>query len=98
MPAATEKNDEAFKAQSARVAALRDYAKLADLRFENGAASYLEVLYANNELFEAELSAVDARIAHYSALIDVYKSMGGGWVDEAVTLAPTVEEVMSREN
>jgi len=94
---ATEKNQEAFAAQALRAAALRDYARLANLRFENGAASYLEVLYANTELFSAELSEVDAQIAHYTALIDVYKSMGGGWVDEAVMIAPTVDEVMSKE-
>lgn len=61
------------------------------------AADYLEVLYANNELFDAELIGVDAQIAHYTALIDVYKSIGGGWVDEAVAIAPTVDEVVSQE-
>ena len=94
---ATTKNREAFDAQALRAAALRDYARLANLRFENGAASYLEVLYANTELFAAELAEVDAQIAHFTALIDVYKSIGGGWVDEATALAPTVEEVMSKE-
>ena len=94
---ATTRNREAFEAQAQRAAALRDYARLANLRFENGAASYLEVLYANTELFAAELAEVDAQIAHYTALIDVYKSIGGGWVDEAVAIAPTVDEVMSRE-
>jgi multidrug efflux system outer membrane protein len=94
---ATTKNREAFDAQALRAAALRDYARLANLRFENGAASYLEVLYANTELFAAELAEVDAQIAHFTALIDVYKSIGGGWVDEATALAPTVDEVMSKE-
>ena len=94
---ATVRNREAYDAQYRRVEALREYARLAFLRFENGAASYLEVLYANNELFTGELAAVDARIAHYTALIDVYKSIGGGWVDEAVAMSPTIDEVMSRE-
>ena len=92
----TEKSIETFQALARRVEALREYARLSFLRFENGAASYLEVLYANNELFDAELSAVQAQADTYNNLIDVYKAMGGGWVDEAVELAPTVEEVVSK--
>ncbi len=95
--AGTEKNAEAYQSLSRRVGALRDYARLANLRFEAGAASYLEVLYANQELFTAELEAVNARIGHYTSLVDVYRSMGGGWVDEAAVLAPTPGEVMSQE-
>ncbi len=45
-------------AQTKRVAALREYARLSRLRFDNGYAGYLEVLYAENELFSAELTAV----------------------------------------
>ncbi len=92
---ATEKSVESFEALTRRVEALREFSRLSFLRFENGAASYLEVLYANNLLFDAELFAVQAQTETFNNLIDVYKSMGGGWVDEAVSLAPTVEEVMS---
>ena len=49
------------------------------------------------ELFDAELVAVQAKVDTFNSLIDVYKSMGGGWVDEAVSLAPTPEEVVSQE-
>jgi multidrug efflux system outer membrane protein len=93
----TQKNAEAYDSLSLRVNALRDYARLADLRFEAGAASYLEVLYANQELFIAELEAVNARVGHYTSLVDVYRSMGGGWVDDASMMAPTPQEVMSQE-
>jgi multidrug efflux system outer membrane protein len=94
---ATEKFASVYESLSLRVDALRDYARLADLRFEAGAASYLEVLYANQELFTAELEAVNARISHYTSLVDVYRSMGGGWVDDASVIAPTPQEVMSQE-
>lgn len=91
-----EKSVETFEALARRVEALREYARLSHLLFESGAASYLEVLYANTELFDAELNAVQAQTETFNNLIDVYKSMGGGWVDEAVSLAPTPEEVMSQ--
>jgi multidrug efflux system outer membrane protein len=95
--AGVEKNAEVYESLSLRANALRDYARLADLRFEAGAASYLEVLYANQELFTAELESVNARIDHYTSLVDVYRSMGGGWVDDASVIAPSPEEVMSQE-
>jgi multidrug efflux system outer membrane protein len=60
---------------------------LAGLRFDNGVASYLGVLYAENELFDAELSAVRARAERYAELINVYKAFGGGWLDLADLLA-----------
>jgi multidrug efflux system outer membrane protein len=82
------KKREEFEAQAQRVRALREYAGLARLRFENGVASYLEVLYADNELFTAELAAVNTQSDRYTRLVDVYRSMGGGWVDEADKLTP----------
>jgi multidrug efflux system outer membrane protein len=85
----TEKKREEAEAQVRRVAALREYARLSRLRFDNGYASYLEVLYAENELFGAELSAVRAYAEQYSQLVAVYRALGGGWIDEAARLADT---------
>ena len=50
----TLKNREQADAQAKRVASLREYARLSRLKFDNGYAGYLEVLYAENELFAAE--------------------------------------------
>jgi outer membrane protein, multidrug efflux system len=49
------------------------------------------VLYAENELFGAELAAVRSQAERYTQLVNVYKAMGGGWVDEADKLAPKPE-------
>ncbi len=70
-------------AQGKRVASLREYARLSRVRFNNGYAGYLEVLYAENELFAAELASVQSYADAYTQLVDVYKSMGGGWIDLA---------------
>ncbi len=70
-------------AQSERVASLREYARLSRVRFDNGYASFLEVLYAENELFAAELAAVRSEADGYTQVVNVYKAMGGGWVDLA---------------
>ena len=83
-----QKRQEEQLALARRVAALRQYAGLSRLRFDSGVASYLEVLYAENELFGAELSAVAALSGRYTEVVNVYKAMGGGWVDLADPLAP----------
>jgi len=82
-----KKRDEAA-AQVARVESLREYARLSRLKFNNGYASYLEVLYAENELFGAELAAVSSNSGVYTQLVGVYKAMGGGWVDAADAMTP----------
>ena len=91
----TAKKREESGAQAKRVAALREFARLAKRKFDNGYADYLEVLFAENELFAAELVAVRTRIDSYTQLIAVYKAMGGGWVDQAAKLAPAPQSAAS---
>lgn len=79
---------EESEAQARRVAALRDYARLSRLRFDNGYAGYLEVLYAENELFSGELTAVRSQAERLTLLVNVYGAIGGGWIDEAARRAP----------
>jgi outer membrane protein TolC len=75
-----------------RVGALRNYARLSRVRFDNGAASYVEVLVAENDLFTAELNAVSTQADRLTQLINVYKAMGGGWVDMADAIASPQHE------
>ena len=79
---ATKKSEEAA-AQALRVAALREFARLSRLRFNNGYAGYTDTLYAENELFNAELSAVRTSADRYTQVVNVYKAFGGAWVDLA---------------
>ncbi len=82
-----QKKREEYSALNKRVEALRQYASLSRLRWDNGAASYIEVLYAENELFGAELNAVAVLAERYGEVVNVYKAVGGGWVDLADPLA-----------
>jgi multidrug efflux system outer membrane protein len=84
------KKHEVSAAQSKRVASLHEYAQLSRLKFDNGYAGYQEVLYAENELFSAELAAVRSQAEHYTELVNVYKAMGGGWVDQAAEATSTL--------
>ena len=84
-----QKSRSAAEAQARRVAALREYARLSMLKYDNGYTSYQEVLYAQNELFAAELNAVTTRVEAYAQIVNVYGAVGGGWVTEAAKRAPT---------
>lgn len=54
-------------------------ARLARLRFENGAVDFLQVLDAERTLLEAEDRLAQARTETATSLIAVYKALGGGW-------------------
>jgi len=71
---------EQLDAQTRQVEALRTYASTARLRYENGYTSYIEVLDAERSLFDAEIAHTQTRGGLLQALINLYKSMGGGWV------------------
>lgn len=87
------KTREQLAAQARQVASLRDYSRLARLRYDNGFTSYLEVTDAETKLFNAELQYTQSQGQLFFALINVYKSMGGGWVVEAERLTGVSSEV-----
>jgi multidrug efflux system outer membrane protein len=74
---------EQLAAQASQVQALQKYVELAQLRFDNGYATYLEVLDAQRSLFDAQLNYTRNQGVLFQALINLYKAMGGGWVTEA---------------
>lgn len=78
---------EQLAAQSRQVEALRQYATLARLRYDEGYSSYIEVLDAERTLFNVELGYTQTQGVLLQAIISLYKSAGGGWVTEAETLA-----------
>lgn len=82
------KTREQMAAQQRQVSALGRYAHLARLRYDNGYTSYIEVLDAERSLFQAQLQLAQTQGQLHFALINLYKALGGGWVDEAEKLAP----------
>jgi len=86
-----QKSREQLEAEGRRVAALAEYARLAKLRYDEGYASYIEVLDAQRFLFDAELQYVAVQGDVYASLVGTYKAMGGGWIIEAQRSADTVD-------
>ena len=60
------------------LAAQAERARLATLRYDHGAAAFLEVLDAQRDLLAAEQSQVTTRRALLSARIALYAALGGG--------------------
>jgi len=60
------------------LAAQRERARLATLRYDNGAAAFLEVLDAQRDLLAAEQQRVQARRALLSSQVSLYAALGGG--------------------
>ncbi len=83
---------EQLDAQGRQVEALRTYARVARLRYDNGYTSYIDVLDADRSLFDAELSYTETKGTLFQALVNVYKAMGGGWVCEADKMTATGKE------
>ncbi|MFZ5570230.1 MAG: efflux transporter outer membrane subunit [Thermodesulfobacteriota bacterium] len=79
------KSLEEFQAQSRQVDALKDYARLARMRFDEGYTSYIEVLDADRSLFNEQLNYTQIQAGLLRSLVSLYKAMGGGWVVEAAS-------------
>jgi len=80
---ASQKLKEQLAAQTRLVAALQDYSRLARLQYDGGYTAYSTVLQAEQSLFPAELTLASVRTSLAVSSVNVYKAMGGGWVDAA---------------
>jgi len=61
------------------VEALGNAARLSRLRYDTGLANYLEILIADQQLFDQELLLARARGAQLTAVVQLYRALGGGW-------------------
>lgn len=69
--------------------ARREAAELANIRYDGGVTSYLEVLYSEQELFTAELELAQALGNELLSVVQLYRALGGGWETPAVNHAGT---------
>ena len=54
-------------------------ARLANVRFEGGATSFLEVLVTQQQYFDSELALAEAWNAELQNYVQLYRALGGGW-------------------
>jgi multidrug efflux system outer membrane protein len=72
-----------LKAEMKIVEAYQKYKDLSWHRYHEGYSPYLEVLFAESQLYPAELHAIQTKAATFVSLINIYMAMGGGWVTRA---------------
>ena len=63
----------------------REALELARLEYLNGKASYLEILMAQRELFNAETALVQTQRNQLLTVVQLYKSLGGGWTSQPMS-------------
>ena len=61
------------------VTALEDASDLSRERYDSGLASYIEILTADQDLFEQQLLLAQTRGAELRARAELYRTLGGGW-------------------
>jgi multidrug efflux system outer membrane protein len=85
-------------AEGKRVAALATYARLAKMRYAEGATNYLEVLDAERALFSTQLDYAQTRSGLYKSVVTIHQALAGSWLDQAATSSFQVEKnVKTRE-
>ena len=78
---AYRKTQEFSQQQKLLVDSAQDATRLSHLRYSGGATSYLEVLTNDTNYFTAELGLVQAQLNEQLALVQLYKGLGGGWLE-----------------
>ena len=74
---------EQLRAQRAQAQAEETRYLLATMRYQNGVASYLDVLDAQRALFLVQQGVIVAQASQWQNLVTLYKVLGGGWKDAA---------------
>jgi outer membrane protein, multidrug efflux system len=65
--------------QELLVAALQDRTQLAYVRYRGGVDTLLSALDSDRDLFQAELTLSQIRLNELDSVVQLYKSLGGGW-------------------
>jgi multidrug efflux system outer membrane protein len=76
---------EQMRAQARQLEAEQQRSRLAELRYRNGASSYLELLDAQRSLFAAQQALLQLQAQSAQNLVTLYKVLGGGWTADSAT-------------
>lgn len=71
--------DEYYKLKSQEADALDAGIGIANQLFKNMRADYLEVLMTQRDALDAKMELIEAKQQQLSTVVDIYKSLGGGW-------------------
>jgi outer membrane protein, multidrug efflux system len=69
----------AYREQLASVDAYRESVRLSFIRYDSGLSSYFEIVDAQIQLYPAESTSVSYDLGRKLAVVDLYRTLGGGW-------------------
>lgn len=72
------KMKEVYRSQEALYNSAKSYHELAKLQYVNGAVSYIDVLDAQRQFFDAEIAMNTAILNELTSVVALYKALGGG--------------------
>ncbi|MET3531344.1 NodT family efflux transporter outer membrane factor (OMF) lipoprotein [Chryseobacterium flavum] len=71
--------DQYYQLKSQETKALDQSIDIANQLFRNSRADYLEVLLNQRDALDAKMELIEAKQKQLSTVVDIYKSLGGGW-------------------
>ncbi|KFF19964.1 TolC family protein [Chryseobacterium sp. JM1] len=71
--------DQYYQMKSQETKALDQSIDIANQLFRNSRADYLEVLLNQRDALDAKMELIEAKQQQLSTVVDIYKSLGGGW-------------------
>lgn len=77
-----------------QVGALQRAYQVATEQYDQGIVSYLDVIDAENSLFQSQLQLSQLRRLYLSSVVSLYKALGGGWnptAPNALPLSPSAQ-------
>lgn len=95
---AIQSTDELVASLQRRVALLNRAVVLARERYDNGYSDYIEVLDTERSLFSAELALAAAVGDAYRSRVDLYRALGGDWIDEVAPLPAASERQVQEQD
>jgi len=69
----------AYREQLKSVEAYRESVRLSFVRYDSGLASYFEIVDAQLQLYPVESASVTYDLGRKLAIVDLYRTLGGGW-------------------
>jgi NodT family efflux transporter outer membrane factor (OMF) lipoprotein len=71
--------DQYYQLKAQETKSLEQSIDIANQLFRNSRADYLEVLLNQRDALDAKMELVEAKEKQLSTVVDIYKSLGGGW-------------------
>jgi NodT family efflux transporter outer membrane factor (OMF) lipoprotein len=71
--------EKSYDLRSKQVEALTQSITIANDLFKNARADYLEVLLTQRDALESKLELIETRKDQLSAVVNIYRNLGGGW-------------------